>query len=262
MQIVQKLKILIGFYLSVLVILMLSVVAMPLLVRHSLTLTSQFVIEEERLETLLIAILFVASYLILKAFKRTLRAYENAVNRAGKEKSRLISRLTEAFTYIGTVNVELKEIQSILCGVEHYPQTKKEFKQCAEALAAKAMTVTGTAWIVIRLINPSSCRTVKEYAVAQPNAVVPSITIGNRAVVDGHRVKGLRTVVTHRNNPDLLTVCIFPQTPLSEEQIVLLTAIASRIEMFFMLYQAGCRHLNTFNSTDHPGKEISHDTYH
>lgn len=262
MQEVQKLKFLIGFYLSILIILLLSVVATPLLVRHGLPLTRKFVIEEESLETLLIAVLFAASYLILRAFKRSLRAYEKAVDRAGRDKSRLISRLSEAFSYIGTVNVEIKEIQSILCDITRYPQTRKEFKQCAEEMAAKAMAVSGTAWIEIRIINPSNCRTVKAYTVAQQGATVPSTTVGNRVIVDGHLVAGLRTVVAHRSNPDLLTVCIFPKTPLSEEQILLLTAIASRIEMFFMLYQAGCQHPKTVHSTDHTGKDTYHDTYH
>jgi len=262
MQNEQKLKFLIGFYLSVLVVLLLSVVATPLLVRHGLPLTHKFVIEEESLETILIAALFVASYLILRAFQRTLGAYEKAVYRAGRDKSRLISRLSEAFSYIGTVNVEIKEIQSIVCDITRYPQTRKEFKQCAENLAAKAMAMTGTAWIEFRLINPSNCRTIKAYAVAQQGVTAPAITIGNRAVVDGQHVEGLRTVVAHRSNPDLLTVCIFPQTPLTEEQIILLMAVASRIEMFFMLYQAGCQHPKTNNAIDHSGKETYHDTYH
>ena len=102
----KKLRYLIGVYLAVLVVLLLSVIAMPLVIRHGFPVTRKFIIEEETLETILIVVLFTASFFILKGFKHALRAYERAAVRAGKDKTRLISRLAEAFTYIGTVNVD------------------------------------------------------------------------------------------------------------------------------------------------------------
>ena len=162
MKTVQKLKFLIGFYLGVLVFLLLSVIAIPLIIQHGLSVTRGFIIEEEILETILIFILFSISVLILRGFKKTLIAHEREVNRVGEEKSRLVSRLAEAINYIGVVNVELQEIQSILCGVERYPQTKREFKQFIDHLAAKTMTIAGTPWIVIRMINRYNGRMVRE----------------------------------------------------------------------------------------------------
>ena len=168
MKTVQKLKFLIVFYLGVLVSLLLAVIAMPLIIQHRLPLTPEFIIEEEILETSLIVILFGISYFILKGFKHTLKTHEHAVYRAGEEKSRLMSRLAEAFSYIGIVNVELQEIQSIFCGIERYPQTKREFKRFIDHLVAKAMTVARTPWVVIRMISRCNGRTVKEYSACAP----------------------------------------------------------------------------------------------
>jgi len=93
MKTVQKLKFLIVFYLGALVFLLLSVITMPLVIQYGLPVTRKFFIEEEILETSLIIILFGISYFFLRGFKHTLKAHERAVDQAGEEKSRLVSRL-------------------------------------------------------------------------------------------------------------------------------------------------------------------------
>lgn len=258
MQTVQKLKCLIALYLGALVFLLLSVIAMPLVIQRGVSLTRDIIIEEGILETSLIVILFGISFFILRGFKHKLKAHELAVGRAGEEKSRLVSRLTEAFSYIGTINVELQEIRSILCGVEHYPQTKKEFKLLVDHLAAKAMTVAGAPWVVIRIISRCNGRTVKEYTAVRPKGVLPSACMGNREILEDRPTEGLKKIVSCQKNLDLLTVCILPAIPLSEEESILITAITSQIEMLFLLYRAGFLHQQSFN--DHTEKKISHGT--
>jgi hypothetical protein len=73
-----------------------------------------------------------------------LLTHERVVDKAGEEKCRLVCQLPEAFNYIGTVNVEIQEIQSIFCGVERYRQTNREIKRFVDRLTAKVMTVSGT----------------------------------------------------------------------------------------------------------------------
>ncbi len=253
MKVVQKLKFLIGFYLGALVFLLLSVISIPMVIQHGLSVTRKFIIEEEIIETALIAILFVISYLILRLFKHTLKVHERAVHRAGEEKSKLVSRLAEAFKYIGSVNVELQEIQSILCGVERYPSTKREFKRLIYFLATKNMTVAGTPWVIIRMISRCSGRTVKEYAIERRKGVLPSATIGNREILEDRHVGGLRTIGSHQKNLDILTVCILPTIRLSEEENLLITAITNQIEMFFLIYRAGCLHQQSFNDPTEKG---------
>lgn len=259
MKTVQKLKFLIGFYLGATVFLLLSVITIPMVIQHGLSVTRKFIIEEEIIETALIVILFVSSYLILRLFNHTLKAHKRAVDRAGEEKSKLVSRLAEAFNYIGTVNVELQEIQSILCGVERYPQTKREFKRLIYHLAAKTMTVAGTPWVIIRMISRSSGRTVKEYAIVRRKRVLPAATMGNREIIEDRHVEGLRTIGSRQKNLDLLTVCILPTIQLSKEENIMITAITNQIEMLFILYSTGFLHQQSFN--DPTKKLICRDTH-
>ena len=239
MKTAQKLKFLIIIYLGILVFMLFSVIVTPLVIQYGVSITSKFIIEEDIIETLLIIILLGVSYVILRGFNQALRAYERTVERNGEENSRLASRLVEAFSYIGTINVEFQEIQSILCGAERYPQTKREFKRFIEHLVAKAMTVAGTSWAVIRIISRGNGRTVKEYATVRPHKVIPAVTMGNREILEDRHIEGVRKVGSRQNNLDLQTVCILPEIQLSEEENILITAITSQIEMFFLLYRAG-----------------------
>jgi hypothetical protein len=238
MESIRKYKKFVAFYLSALFLLLLCVIATPMLIQHNLSVTREFIIEEEVLETALIITLFGVSWLILRAFKRSLISYRQAVSQAGAEKSKLVARLSEAFSYIGTVNVEIQEIQSILCRIDHYPQTRRELKQIVHWLAAKAMSITGTPWIVFRIIARSKCRTVYEYSLEHPKETRPTVTMGNRAILDGQHVQGVKIIGSYPTNLDLLTACFFPSTNLTQEDVVLITAIVHQVEMLFLLHHS------------------------
>ena len=247
MKTVQKLRFFIAFYLGILFFLLLSVVCIPVLIQHGLSVTQEFIIEEEIFETSLIVILFGIFFFILRGFKRILKAHELAVKRAGGEKSGLISRLTEAFSYIGSVNVELQEIQSILCGVTQYPQTQKELKRSIDHLATKAMTIAGTQWVAFRMIGRSGGRTIKEYTIVRPTGSLPSAIMGNREIIEDRHATGLKTIRSSQKNLDFLTACILPTIQLSNEQNILITAITNQIEMHYMLFRSGFLHQHFFN---------------
>lgn len=261
METARRLKYLVIGYLVVLFFLLLCVSATPLIIRHSFTLRPDFIIDEEVLETILIVMLFGMFFFILMGFRRALRAYERAVSRVNRDKSKLMSRLSEAFRYIGTVNIEIKEIESVLCGSDYYPRTKKEFKQLIDHLAFKIMFVAGAPWTAIRMISRSCGRTVMEHAVESRKGLLPSATMGNREILEGRHVRGLRTICAHRNNIDLLTVCILPKVLLAEENIVLITAIINEIEMLFLLHRAGCLRPDFMQLNDHTERQVCHDIH-
>lgn len=262
METVKRLKYLVIGYLVVLFFLLLCVSATPLLIRHSFTLRPDFIIDEEVLETILIVLLFGMFFIILIGFRRALKAYERAVSKVNRDKSKLMVRLSEAFRYIGAVNIEIKEIESVLNGPDYYPQTKKEFKQLIDHLAFKIMLVAGVPWAVIRMISRGCGRTIMEHAAENREGILPSATMGNREILEGRHVQGLRTICARRNNLDLLTVCILPTVPLAEENIVLITAIINEIEMLFLLHRAGCLRPDFLQLNDHTEKEVCHDTHH
>jgi hypothetical protein len=240
MESVWKPNYLIGFYFSTLLALLLCVSTTPLLIRHGIAITDRFMIEEEVLETIMILVLFGISFLVMIRMINRLNSYRQTAESAVQEKSRLISRLADAFRYIGRVNVEIQEIESALCGVAFYPQSKKEFRALVDKLASKAMTIAAAPWLVVRMIDRDGGQTVNEHTVWHPGATPPPSTAGNRAILDGARIDGLQTIGPRQHNLDLLTVMIFPAGAVSKEKTILLTAILNQIEMLFVFYRSGC----------------------
>jgi hypothetical protein len=258
MESVWKPNYLIGLYFSIMLVLLLCVSTTPLLIRHGIAITDRFLIEEEVLETIMILVLFGISFLVLIRMINRLNSFRQTAERAVYEKSRLISRLAEAFRYIGRVNVEIQEIESALCGVAFYPQSKKEFRALVDKLASKAMTIAAAPWLVVRMIDSDSGQTFNEHAVQHPGTAPPSVTMGNRAILDGARIDGLQTIGPRQQNLDLLTVMIFPAATISKEKNILLAAILNQIEMLFILYRAGC--IKPKHSGRKSIKKIVHDT--
>jgi hypothetical protein len=258
METIWKRNYIVGFYFSILLVLLLCVSTTPLLIRHGISITDHLMVEEEVLETVLILALLGISFLILIRFTNRLKAYQQAVNRAVHDKSKLVSRLTDAFRYIGKINVEIQEIESVLCGVAFYPQSKKEFKQLIDRLASRAMTIAAAPWLVVRMVDRHSGQTVNEHAVGHPGYALPPATLGNRAILNGVRVDGLQTIGPRQHNLDLLTVFILPALTIPNEKIVLIIAILNQIEMLFILQRTGC--IKPMHAGKMTAKEIGHDT--
>ena len=139
MESVWKPNYLIGFYFSILLVLLLCVSTTPLLIRHGIAITDRFMIEEDVLETIMILVLFGISFLVMIRMINRLNSFRQTAERAVYEKSKLISRLAEAFRYIGRVNVEIQEIESVLGGVAFYPQSKNEFRALVDKLAREVV---------------------------------------------------------------------------------------------------------------------------
>lgn len=249
---------LLGFYFSILLVLLLCVSTTPLMIRHGISLNDRFMVEEEVLETAMILVLFGISFLILVRFMKRLSAYRQAADRALQEKSKLVTRLTDAFRYIGKVNVEIQEIESALCGVAFYPQSKKDFRRIVDRLAVRAMTIAAAPWLVVRMVDRQSGHTVNEHAVCHPGTILPAVTLGNRLLLEGSSSDGLQTIGPRQRNLDLLTVFILPAAVLSTEKKVLLTAILNQIEMLFILYRAGC--IKPIHGGQPHAKEIDDDS--
>jgi hypothetical protein len=240
MRTIRRLKVLISVYGAVLLLLLICVCGTPLLIREGMAVSSGLQVEEEILETILIVVLFGISAALLRGLLGAMRAYRQAAERVASENTTLLARLAEAFRYIGTVNVEIQEIRSVLGGPACFPHSRREFRRCLNHLADKAMAISGFSWVVIRIIDRSSGRTVKECAAERRRGTRPPVTLGNRDILASRGSEELAVVVLAPQKLDLLAACILPHRPRSEPEQLLLTAILSQFVMLFLLQRAGC----------------------
>lgn len=223
-------------YFGLLVILFLTVSLVPILVQQGITLPTGFAVEEEVLESGLILFLFAVSFFIYKGYRRRMAEYQAAVARSGERQAALTSQLTEAFRYIGEVNVEIDRIMNDLCGIYSYPFSRKELKQLFHQIADQAMSLVHAPWVVIRMIHRNSGRTIKEYAFEHDPGALPATTVGNRAILEKRTVEDRQVITTCQHNLVLQTVFILPKIDYAEEALLLMSAMVNQVEMLFLLY--------------------------
>lgn len=234
-----KLKIWIYFNLIGIIILLSFIIVTPLLIRHGLIFGQNIILDEKIVEVIFIVFLFGFSFFIFKELKHSMSAYEAAVDQARIEKLSLVSRLSDAFNYIGSVNLEIQEIQSILNGIDNYPQSKGEFRHIFNHLTTKAAFIAQAPWAVIRIVSKYSGRTVKEHTCQITPGCRPSFTVGNNTILKENYRRNFTIIQAYPNNNELCSVCIFPKNSLlTKEQISLLKAIVGQAEIYFLLYHS------------------------
>ncbi|MGD8368480.1 MAG: hypothetical protein PVG78_12635 [Desulfobacterales bacterium] len=218
--------------------LMLLAAAMPLIVNRGVPLTESIVIEEDVAEMLAIAALMLLAAASSRLYQHKLKRLSREVRRSDRLREQLEERLADAFGYIGTLNVEIGEIESVLRRVERYPTGKREFQALLNDFALRAMVIAGAPWALVRIIDIHRFRTVKEGVQKRPGVRLPSVEIGNRALVEGRKIDGFCIVGTGADNLSIRTILTFPVDHLRSQERILLSVIAGQIEMLYLIFES------------------------
>jgi hypothetical protein len=184
------------------------IIVIPLLIQGGLILGGRIIIEEEMLEMLLIMILLAIAYLVSKKYESLLRENHQRIEQLATEQRQLTSSLSEAFHYIGTVNVEVAELQKLVFDLDRYPHTKNDFKNVLCVLADKTMALTRSEWAIIRIIGLDHLRTLKECRRGKIEGETLSRRVSNRAISIQEKVEGLSIIESRQRSPHIKTVCI------------------------------------------------------
>ncbi len=218
--------------------LLLAVAAAPLLVSRGVALTQSVVIEEDVAEVLAIILLMGLSAASWRIYRRQLQRLIREMQDSTRLCRRLETRLADAFGYIGTVNVEIKEIESSLCQLRRYPASRKEFQGLLRDLAQRAMVIAGSEWAIVRVMDRRNFRTLREAVQQRAGSPRPAIAISNRSLVENPGVEGFSVVKTGAENLPLRTALVFPVKRLQTQDRILVSAIAGEIEMLFLIFQS------------------------
>lgn len=226
------------YYAAVFVLLMLMVIGAPFLVRRGVAVTEHVFIEQEILQAVLIAVLLSVAFALFHQYKRVLKAGREEMQRLATNNDTLLSRLTDAFKYIGKVNVQLQEIRSVFFHLNRLPESRNDFKNLLRVFARKALSIVNTEWVVVRIIERRTLRTVIEHLEVRSGAIALHPRIGNKSVVDAEAMAGQAVIRCEIENLDITVVCIFPRDELSPEEKILVEAIAGEIELLFITFTA------------------------
>ena len=213
-----------------------AVVFTPVFIRHHFLLFKKYVIQEDAVEAVLIIILLLIAYFLSKIHQKELKKYRQETRRLSRDNSDLSSKLTDAFKYIGGVNVQIQEIRSIFCELRRYPTTENELKKALALFAQTVLGIVNADWVLIRIIHLNKLRTLKEHLEYRIYRIFSLKGISNKAIATERVIDGYSLVVSRRDNSTIMVVCVFPKNSMDEEEKVLVETICQQIEMLYLIF--------------------------
>ena len=232
---IKTLRYLKAAFLAVVGFMLLLIAVTPLLVPRRIALFDRFVFEENAIETVLILILFALAYLASRVYRTAVAAYKKRLLRLAADRSVMADRLTDAFRYIGTVNVQLQGIRSAFSGLKRLPENRRQFKDLLGMFGGKILGMMNVDWVTVRIIDRRSLRTIVEHREVRNIHPLVDPHIGNRAVVEGKPVAGCVIVTDAKDNLSIVAACILPLDHLDKEETILMQALVGEIEMLFII---------------------------
>ena len=232
----DKIKIFEFTYMVMIALLLSAAVFTPVFIQHHFLLFKKYVIQEDAVEAVCIIILLLIACLSSNIYKKELKKYRQETRRLNRNNSDLSSKLTDAFKYIGGVNVQIQEIRSIFCGPRRYPATENAFKKELALFARKVLVIVNADWVMIRIICQNNLRTMKEHFESRKNVNFVHKGISNKAIVANRSIDGYSIIASRHDNSVIMGVCVFPRKNLDEEEKILIEAITNQIEMRYLIY--------------------------
>ncbi len=218
-------------YVLILLVIFLLIVFTPYIIRSGLT-----IFEEQVVEVVVIILLFATGYAVLLLYRKETAKNLLRINRLTQNKDDLENRLSEAFKYIGTVNIQIQEIKSVFSDVQKFPESKKDFGVISEFLAEKTLSMVNTEWVLFRIIDTKCLDSLGEYSKARGDRAVPRHKISNRVLVSDEAPKGFTVVESGHENFYIKTFCILPKVRLSRDNKVFIKAVVNQLEMLFLIF--------------------------
>jgi hypothetical protein len=227
----SNIKLLERTYFWILVAIFLLIVFTPYIIRSGFTL-----LEEEIAEVVAIALLFTVGYGVLLVYRKEVKENRKDLNRLKQDKGVLENRLSEAFRYIGTVNIQIEEIKSVFSEIRKFPENKKDFQNILEYLAERTLSMVNVEWVIFRIIRTEDLDTLSENCETRGNAILLKHKISNRALASNEKFEGLTVVGSTQENFRIKTFCILPKEKLSSEGEIFIRAIVNQLEMLFIIF--------------------------
>jgi len=233
----RKLRLLEGIYIILLVCLFTLIISTPYLISNKVSLTHNIIIDEEFVEGLLIALLLVISYVVSARYRKELDEYRSEITNLSAKKADVESRLTDAFKYIGAVNVQIEEIESLFLSLNKYPEDKKDFKNSLSYLAQKVLGIVNVDWIIFRIIDIDSLKTLREFSETRGSAVLLKHNISNKSLVGAKSIDGCDVISSNQKNLTIKVFCIIPSVDhMTAIQKGLVQTVVNALEMLFIIF--------------------------
>jgi len=222
-------------YLITILILFSFIIYTPTLISGPVHITKRIILEENTIEGILLGILFVVSVLILNLYKQEVNGHKEQIHKIKQDKKRVEDRLHISDRYIGKVNVQIQEMKSIYNSIDNYPKSKTELKKTLTYFGQRILGIVSSNWVLIRIINCSTQRTISEHFEARMHQVPVYPQISNKKIVENRQLDSHTTVIYSPDNLDILVFCVLPIDKISREERIFIEAIIDELTKLFAI---------------------------
>jgi len=227
----KNINILKRLYIGFLALTVILIIFTPIFINRGL-----FFIEEEPFEAIIITLLFATGYLIYSAYKKESENAKKQLVIAEQNKKDMETRLTEAFRYIGAVNVQIQEIKNVFSHLDRYPENKQDIKYIFEYMAGNILGIIDVDWVLLRIINLPDFNTLREHCGTRSSAVMLKHQIHNKNLIKNNADDDYMALTSDQTNLNIKAFVIFPRTKITENQKILIKAIVNQLEMLFIIF--------------------------
>jgi len=225
-------------YFLILLILFSFIIYTPTLIKGSASINENLILEEETVEGSLVGVLMILGIVILGIYKNEIRRHKEQIKIIDDEKQRVAGRLLVSDQYIGQVNVQITEIESIFNWIDQYPQTKADFNKVFSFFGERVLGIINAQWALIRIINRSTQKTVTEHFHLRPGSTSDYPHVSNKMIIEKQPLSSCTTLISRPDNLEFLVSCTIPVDKINKHQNGFIQAIINEITMLFVIYDS------------------------
>jgi len=241
-------------YFIILLILFSFIIYTPTLIKGSASINENLIFEEETIEGSLVGILMILGIVILGIYKHEIKRHKEQIKKIDDEKQRVAGRLLVSDQYIGQVNVQITEIESIFNFIDKYPQTKADFNKIFSFFGERVLGIIYAQWALIRIINRNTQKTITEHFQVRPGSTSDYPHVSNKMIIEKQPLSSCTTIISKPDNLEFLVSCTIPVDKISKHQLGFIQAIINEMTMLFVIYNSSNTKKNEVFSeiTPHP----------
>jgi hypothetical protein len=208
----------------------------PKLISGPFRISEKLVIEEEIIEGTLLGILFFLNILILNLYRKEALKQKDQIKKISEDKNAVKEKLDDSIKYIGKINVQIQEIKSIFNNTIRFPETKDDFKKTFFYFSDRVLGIVNTDWVLFRIINCSSGKTISEQLETRPGFTTNYPHISNKMIIENQTCPPFTTIISNPQNLNILCCCILPVDRIINDERVFIQAITNEIAMMFVVF--------------------------
>jgi membrane protein DedA with SNARE-associated domain len=192
-------------------------IATPILVRDGISFFQQ-----ELVEAALIVLSLLAGFGILTTYQKRLRDVE--------------TRYHDVTKHLGALNLQTVQVNELFKHMAHLPESKRDLRTTLARLNKNILAAVPVPWVVTRIVNIESGRTLTELATTRGNTADVHIpNIPNQALLGKKRLKGLRVLYSGQENTYVRAACVIPHDSVNAHQEVVIKAAMNSLALLYLI---------------------------